>query len=298
MDTVIDFIPGLKDIRLKDLSTFIQTTDPNDFMLKFIMVAVERASESSAILIHTFDRLEREALDAVSSMFPCFYAIGPLQLLLNHTPESSLQSVGYNLWKEETECLEWLESREPNSVVYVNFGSVAVLSNQQLLEFGMGLVNSKYLFLWIIRPDLVIGENAVFPSEFVAATKERGLIASWCPQEKVLNHPSIGGFLTHCGWNSTIESLSAGVPMLCWPFFADQQTNCWSICKRFEVGLEIPNDVDRNEVEKLLRELMEEEKGKMMKKKAMHWKRLAEEASAPNGSSAMNLDDLVSKVLL
>ncbi|PRQ52310.1 putative 7-deoxyloganetin glucosyltransferase [Rosa chinensis] len=168
--------------------------------------------------------------------------------------------MGYNLWKEETECLEWLDSKEHNSVVYVSFGSIAVMSPQHLVEFGWGLANIKVPFFLVIRPDLVVGESAILPPEFVAETKERGLIASWCPQEQVRNHPSVGGFLTHSGWNSTVESLCAGVPMLCWPFFSDQLTNCWYACNEWGIGMEISNDVKRGEVEKLVRELMGGEK--------------------------------------
>ncbi len=288
----------MRDIRLKDLPSFFRTTDPNDVILNFVIESAKRAPKASSIIVHTFDALEQEVLDALStSMFPRVYAIGPLQPLLNYLPNDPLESIGYSLWKEESECLHWLSSKAPNSVLYVNFGSITVITPQQLVEFGWGLANSKQLFLWIIRPDLVVGESGILPPEFESETKERGLIASWCPQEEVLNHHSVGGFLTHCGWNSTIESLCAGVPMLCWPFLADQQTNCKYICNEWGIGMEIKNDVKREEVEKIVRELMEGEKGKKMKKKAMEWKKLAEEATEPLGSSSINLNNFVSDVL-
>lgn len=294
----IDWVPGMKGIRLRDLPTCFRTTDPNDTVFKFSLAAVEGVHEASAVVVHTFDALEPDALSALSSMPPPVYAIGPLQLLLDQLPKDPLKSMGYSLWKEETECLEWLNTKAQNSVVYVNFGSLIFLTPQQILEFGWGLANSKLPFLWAIRPDLVLGESAILPPEFEFETKERSLIPSWCPQEQVLNHPAVGGFLTHSGWNSTIESLCAGVPMLCWPIFAEQTTNCYYTCNDWGCGLEIENDVKRDDVEKLVRELMEGEKGKEMKNKAMEWKKLAEEASSPHGSSSRTLDNLVNQVLL
>ncbi|ONH90606.1 hypothetical protein PRUPE_8G063400 [Prunus persica] len=300
LDTTVDWIPGMKDIRLRDLPSFLRTTDPEDVMLSFAMGVVERASKASAIILNTYDTLEYKVLEALSSMFAPIYTIGPNHLLVNKiVPQNTiLSSIGSSLWKEEPECLRWLDSKEPDSVVYVNFGSITVMTPQQLVEFAWGLANSKKPFLWTIRPDLVKDDTALFPSEFARETKQRGLFVSWAPQEEVLNHQSIGGFLTHGGWNSTIESLSAGVPMVIWPFFADQQTNCWFSCTQWGVGLEIDSNVKRSEVEKLVRELMSGEKGKEMRKNAMEWKRKAEEATGPRGSSLLNLEKLVKDVLL
>ncbi|CAK9139136.1 unnamed protein product [Ilex paraguariensis] len=227
----------MKNIRLKDFPSFIRTTNPNVIMLDFAMTEAEKVHKASALILNTFDALEPEVLEALSTIFPTIYTIGPLQLHLNQIKEDDLKNYGSNLWKEESGCLEWLDSKEPNSVVYVNFGSVTVMTPQQLIEFAWGLANSKQTFLWIIRPDLVIGVSAILPPEFVSETKERSLLASWCPQEQVLNHRSVGGFLTHCGWNSTIESVCGGVPMLCWPIFAEQQTNCWFSGSHWGIGI-------------------------------------------------------------
>uniref|UniRef100_A0A5B7A631 Glycosyltransferase n=1 Tax=Davidia involucrata TaxID=16924 RepID=A0A5B7A631_DAVIN len=295
LDRTIDWIPVMKHVCLKDLPGILGTTDPNDIALNFTMEAAERASKASANIVHTFDALEQDVLDTLSSMLPHVYSIGPLQLLLNQISEEEqqLNSIGYNLWKEETECLQWLDSMEPNSVIYVNFGSVAVMTPQQLIEFGWGLANSKHYFLWIIRPDLVVNNcSSILPAEFLVETKERCLIVRWCQQELVLNHPSVGGFFTHSGWNSTIESLSAGVPMICLPFLGDQQTNCIYTCTEWGIGMEVGSDVKRDEVEKLVRELMEGEEGKKLKNKAMEWKKMAEEATRPDGSSSLNLDKI------
>ena len=264
------------------------------------MDIAESAHEASTVVIQSFDALEQECLDTLSTNYklPNLYSIAPLQLLLNSLPEDLLNPIQYNLWKENSECLQWLDIQKPNSVIYVNFGSTMVLTPQEVVELGWGLANSNRPVLWVIRRDLIIGESACLSDEFLAEIKERSMIISWCPQEDVLNHRSIGGFLTHCGWNSMLESLSAGVPMLCYPFFAEQQTNCWLICHKLGVGLVIDNDVKRGQVEELVKELMEGEKGKEMKSKAKEWKRLAEEATSPQGSSSTNLDNLVSQVLL
>ena len=298
METTIDWIPGIKEIRLKDLPSFIRTTNPDEFMLDFIQWECGRTRRASAIILNTFDALEHDVLEAFSSILPPVYSIGPLNLLVKHVDDKDLNAIGSNLWKEESECVEWLDTIEPNSVVYVNFGSIAVMTSEQLIEFAWGLANSNKTFLWVIRPDLVAGENALLPSEFVKQTEKRGLLSSWCSQEQVLTHPAIGGFLTHSGWNSTLESVCGGVPMICWPFFAEQQTNCWFCCKEWGIGLEI-EDVERDKIESLVRELMDGEKGKEMKEKALQWKELAKSAAfGPVGSSFANLDNMVRDVLL
>ncbi|KAE8715411.1 7-deoxyloganetin glucosyltransferase [Hibiscus syriacus] len=299
LDTVIDWIPAMEGIRLKDLPTFLRTTDPNFIMLDFVFRETERSRKASAIILNTFDDLEHQVLESLNSVLPPVYSVGPLHLALkHHVHDNELKQIGSNLWKEEPQCLQWLDTKDPNSVVYVNFGSITVMTSDQLIEFAWGLANSKQPFLWVIRPDLVGGESAIVPAEFVEETKDRGILATWCPQEQVLTHPSIGGFLTHSGWNSTIESISAGVPMTCWPFFAEQQTNCWYSCTKWGVGMEIDNDVNRDEVESLVRELVKGEKGKEMKKRTLDWKRKAEESIAnPDGSSYRNLDKMIQVLL-
>jgi len=183
-------------------------------------------------------------------------------------------------------------------VVFVNYGSVTVMTNAELVEFAWGLDNSGHDFLWIIRPDLVSGDAAVLPPEFQEAIKGRGLLASWCPQDAVLRHEAVGVFLTHSGWNSTLESLCAGVPMLCWPFFAEQQTNCRYKCTEWGVRVEIGHDVRREAVEEKIREAMGGEKGKEMRRRAVEWRETAVRATQPGGRSYANLEKLVTDVLL
>ncbi|WCJ44443.1 UDP-Glycosyltransferase superfamily protein [Euphorbia peplus] len=244
---------------------------------------------------------ENQVLNHLSSILPNpIYTIGPLQFLLkNHNEENAINNIQTNLWKEQPGCLEWLDSKQPGSVVYVNFGSITTMTPEQLVEFAWGLANSKKEFLWIIRPDVVDGESAIISTEFLEKIKERGYLASWCRQEEVLSHSAIGGFLTHAGWNSILESLCGGVPVICWPFFAEQQTNSWFCRNKWGAGMEIDGDVKRNEIEKLVNELMDGERGKEMKKKAMEWKsKAAMAASTSSGSSYMNFEILISNLML
>ncbi|KAI3672850.1 hypothetical protein L6452_38950 [Arctium lappa] len=295
LDTPYDCIPSMPGLRLKDIPPFIRITNPGDeYMVEFFVRQIERAKTASTIVLNTYHELESDILETLSSIFPPCYGIGPLNLLEKEIVHKSLASIKSNLWKEETECLEWLDSKAPLSVIYVNFGSITVMTPQQQVEFCWGLAKSNYSFLWILRPDLVIGDSAMLPPELLAETKSRGLFASWCPQEQVLKHPSIGGFLTHSGWNSTIESISSGVPMICWPFFGDQQTNCWMSCNKWGVSMEIDNNVLSDEVAKLVIELMNGEKGKEMRKNAINWKNKAEKACAfPYGSSMVNMEKMI-----
>ncbi|XP_020257455.1 7-deoxyloganetin glucosyltransferase-like [Asparagus officinalis] len=299
LDTPIDWIPGMKNIRLKDLPTFIRATNPDDIMFNYCNREARRASRASAIILNTFIDLERPILDSMAKILPPIYTIGPLSLLSSQLPPSKpLESLSSSLWKEDKSCIEWLDAKKPGSVVYVNFGSITVMSNEQLVEFAWGLANSKSDFLWIIRPDLVKGDNAILPEEFIKETRERSLLASWCAQENVLLHPSVGGFLTHSGWNSTLESICGGVPMICWPFFGEQQTNCRYACTNWGIGMEISNDVKREEVEELVRELMGGAKGKEMKRRALEWKESAIRTTKLYGSSFENFEKLVREVLL
>ncbi|KAJ9567997.1 hypothetical protein OSB04_003963 [Centaurea solstitialis] len=207
LETIIDWIPGMKGIRLRDLPTNAWTTDHNDKLFKFTVEVTKNSDKVSNIIIHTFDALEDNIVNALSCMFPRHvYTIGPVQLLLDQTlgekPHAEISNInGYSLRREEPECFQWLQSKEPNSVIYVNFGSLVAMSLAQLIEIGWGLVSSNHYFLWIIRSNLVVGdESTILPLELEEQMKKRGFIARWCSQEKVLNHSSIGGFLTHCGW--------------------------------------------------------------------------------------------------
>ncbi|CAL5021276.1 unnamed protein product [Urochloa decumbens] len=290
-----------KHMRLRDYPSFLRTTDPNDKMFAYVLHEMEHCKDANAIIYNTFDELEQPALDALRAGFtPAAYTVGPLSLLAEQLAPAGgpLDALGSSLWKEDAACLEWLDGRKARSVVYVNYGSITVMTNQQLLEFAWGLAGSGYAFLWVIRSDLVAGDAAVLPPEFAEATRGRGMQASWCPQEDVLRHEAVGVFLTHSGWNSTLEGLSGGVPMLTWPFFSEQLTNSLYKCMEWGVAMEVGGDVRRDVVEGRIREAMAGEKGREMRERAAEWKEAAARATRPGGSSFDNIDRLINDVLL
>ncbi|XP_058083651.1 (R)-mandelonitrile beta-glucosyltransferase-like [Magnolia sinica] len=301
LDTTIDWIPGMGEIRFEDMPSFIRSTDPNnDIMLNFMLDEAHNTFKAPAIVLNTFDELEYDVITAMRSMSSHVYTTGPLSMLCRHMPNyHQFKSMGWNLWKEDIGCLEWLDSQESASVIYVNFGSTTVVTAHHLSEFAWGLANSNHPFLWVIRSNLVVGDHAILQDDFMAEIKGRGLLVSWCPQEEVLSHPSIGGFITHCGWNSTIESICGGVPMICWPFFAEQMTNRRYICKEWGIGMEIDANVRREEIENAVKELMGRgEKGKEMMKNAMKWKERATKAIEEGGSSYTNFYRLVNEIFM
>ncbi|KAI3820382.1 hypothetical protein L1987_07928 [Smallanthus sonchifolius] len=171
-------------IRLKDIPPFIRYINPGDEnIVQFHCSQLERAKSASAIFFNTFDELDCDILNTLSSKFPPCYGIGPLHVLENKIVEKTLASFKSNLWKEDLESLKWLDSKEPPSVIYVNFGSITVMTFQQLVEFGWGLAKTNYSFLWMIRSDVVIGESAVLPYE-LAEIRVEGCWQIGAPKNK------------------------------------------------------------------------------------------------------------------
>lgn len=301
-NTALEWIPGMKHMRLKDMPNFVRSTDPEDIAFNRWLEEAQDILTADAIVFNTFYDFESEVLDTVASVFPKnnIFNLGPLTSLCKALPASEDASTRPSLWKENTECLRWLDSHKPDSVIFINFGSIAVMTADDFDEFAWGLANSGHPFLWIVRPDVVKGKNsATLSDEFLEETKDRGMIARWCPQEKVLAHPSVGAFLTHNGWNSTLEGICGGVPMLCWPFFAEQQVNCRYACTTWGIGLEISSTVKREELEGLVREMMEGENGKVMRNKAVEWKKKSEIACSAikGGSSYVDFERFVEFLL-
>ena len=293
--TVIDPVPGLPaDMRLRDMASFVRTTDPDDPVLRIVLAHMQALpTAATAVVLNTFGELEGEVVAVMSAALPLIYAVGPLPLL-TEADAGPLETLSANLTKEDDGCLAWLGSKEPRSVVYANFGSIVVLTSQQIEEFAWGLANSGYHFLMVLRGTMQT--TTTLAPEFVEATKDRGYVTSWCPQREVLRHQAIGVFLTRCGWNSMLEGICSGVPMLCWPFGADQHTNRRFACIEWCVGVEIGSDVKRGEVETLLRDVMGGEKERKMRGQAAQWEERASAASEPGGPSWVNFDRLLNEV--
>ncbi|QCD79146.1 linamarin synthase 2-like [Vigna unguiculata] len=299
LDISLDWIKGMSNMRLRDLPTFCRVTSLDDILFDFLNSESRNCLKSSAVIINTFEDLDEEGLEILRSYNPNIYTIGPLDLLGRHFPEKEkgFMSVGSSLWKNDSNCLTWLNKWEPNSVVYVNFGSIAVMTAHHLKEFAWGLANSKLPFLWIKRADIVTDDSDPLPQEFFDEIKDRGYITSWCMQEQVLSHPSVGVFLTHCGWNSTLEGIYAGVPMVCWPFFSDQHTNCRYVCANWGVGMEINQDVKRDEISDLVTEMIKGEKGNAIRQKSLEWKKKAIKATDVGGTSYNHIHKLIKEAL-
>jgi pathogen-inducible salicylic acid glucosyltransferase len=204
---------------------------------------------------------------------------------------------GLNLFKPNVDaCMKWLDTKEIGSVVYASFGSLASLGEEQMEELSLGLKNSNCYFLWVVRES----EEKKLPDNFLEETAEKGLVVTWCPQLDVLAHKAIGCFMTHCGWNSTLEALSLGVPMVAMPQWTDQPTNAKFIVDVWKVGIRIKLDekgiATKEEIELRIREVMEGEKGKEMKKNSLRLKELAIEAVDEGGSSDKNIEEFVAKL--
>ncbi|KAL0309643.1 UNVERIFIED_CONTAM: UDP-glycosyltransferase 73D1 [Sesamum radiatum] len=143
---------------------------------------------------------------------------------------------------DERKCLEWLDSKKPKSVLYACLGSQCRLVPEQLIELGLGLEASKQPFIWVIKTGdrSEEMEKWLMEERFEERIQGRGLlIKGWAPQVLILSHPAISGFLTHCGWNSTIEGVCSGVPMITWPMFAEQFLNEKLIVEILRIGVRV-----------------------------------------------------------
>ncbi|KAK9282656.1 hypothetical protein L1049_010875 [Liquidambar formosana] len=305
MDRLIMCVPGMEGfLRHRDLPDFCRVDDLADSKFQLFKTETHKTPRADALILNTFEQLEAPILSHIRSHCPKLYTIGPVHAHLKTrlaaettTSSSSLSSKSNSLWEEDRSCMTWLDAQPLKSVIYVSFGSLAILTRDELMEFWYGLVNSKKLFLWVIRPDLVAGKDGEpqIPVELSEGTKERGHVVGWAPQEEVLAHPAVGGFLTHSGWNSTLESIVAGVPMICWPYLADQQVNSRFVSEIWKVGLDMKDTCDRATVEKMVNDLMEVRQDEFNRSADMMAK-IARRSVSEGGSSYCYLDRLIEDI--
>ncbi|XP_051177364.1 DIMBOA UDP-glucosyltransferase BX8 [Lolium perenne] len=286
-------VSELPPYRVRDL----MRVGNHDLTRELLERAVAAVDTSAGLILNTFDALERRELEKLRQdlTLPVF-DIGPLHML-SPAVESSLL-------RQDRSCLEWLDARPPASVLYVSFGSLACMSPRDLVETAWGIAGSNVPFLWVVRPGLVAAageENEVtvtrLPDGFEAATRGRGTVVAWAPQEEVLRHPAVAGFWTHCGWNSTTESVCEGVPMLCRPHFGDQMGNARYVEHVWRVGFEVGGELERGAVEAAIRRLVTGKDGAEMQARAGELKKAAKECTGVAGSSHLAINKLVDHML-
>ncbi|KAL3340569.1 hypothetical protein AABB24_028956 [Solanum stoloniferum] len=285
-----------------------QVKDRKNDEYKWYLLNVSRLPLAAGIFVNSWDDLEPVSLKALrENLFfqkiplPPVYTIGPLIKQDEVVTEN------------DAEILAWLDNQPPDSVLFVVFGSGGTLTSEQLTELAWGLEMSQQRFILVARKPSDASASAAFfnvgsdendpllylPEGFIKKSEGRGLVVpSWAPQTSILNHSSIGAFLSHCGWNSTLESVIHGVPIIAWPLYAEQRMNVTFLAEEAGVALKFSIDpgeelVDRNEIEKNVRIVMEGEKGKAMRRRAKELKESAKIALNSEGSSYESLCSIV-----
>ncbi|KAL5542764.1 hypothetical protein UlMin_010474 [Ulmus minor] len=297
-------LPGLPLLTSSDLPSFMDASNANSYMMSFFREQFETLDRESnpRVLVNTFEVLEPEALRAISEMN--LIGIGPLlpSAFLDEN-DASDTSFGGDLYHCSQDCVKWLNSKPKASVVYVSFGSTVHLSKLEMEEIARCLVACGLPFLWVIRDK---GNGQEGKEEYELSCREEleklGMMVRWCSQVKVLSSPSLGCFVTHCGWNSSLESLAFGVPMVALPRMADQITNAKLIEDLWKTGVRVkPNKdgvVEGDEIKRCLDLVMgEEERGKEIRRNANKLKELAREAAKEGGSSNANFRAFLNEVI-
>ncbi|GLT97539.1 hypothetical protein SLE2022_150980 [Rubroshorea leprosula] len=277
-EKTLDFLPDFSMIRASDLPDGVvlrNVHSPFAEMLHKMGLALPRAT---AVAANSFEELDPIITNMLKSRFRKFLNIGPFCRTL---PPSFSDSHG---------CIEWLHKQEPASVAYISFGSVVIPPPHELAALAEALEDVGSPYLWSFRGD----PEKLLPKEFVERSKERGKIVPWAPQLKVLEHPSVGVFITHCGWNSVLESMVGGVPLIVRPFFGEQNLNNRFVEAVWGMGLGVEGGILTKDVMvKALKLILSTEEGEKMRKKIGVHKELALKAVEPNGSTTKNFENLV-----
>ncbi|XP_057435852.1 UDP-glycosyltransferase 74G1-like [Lotus japonicus] len=286
-------LPELPQLQHQDMPSFFLLKKADDrFTLGFVVAQFSNIDKADWILCNSFYELNKEVADWTMKILPKFRTIGPCvpSTFLDKQIKDADEDVVGEFTRDE--CITWLNDKPKGSVVYVSFGSMAALNEEQTEEIAYGLRDSGSYFLWVVRES----EQIKIPKDFEKKS-EKGLVVTWCSQLKVLAHEAIGCFVTHCGWNSTLEALSLGVPTIAIPQWSDQGTNAKLTVDVWETGTRAPLDekqiVRRDALKHCIWEIMESEKGQEIKSNAMQFKTFAAGAVSNGGSSHKHIAEFV-----
>ncbi|KAJ0987961.1 hypothetical protein J5N97_006317 [Dioscorea zingiberensis] len=279
---------------------------------KFMEEMIEGQNSADGVVVNSFDELEAPYVECYQKTTgKKAWMIGPLSL--SNKNFSDLAARGNKADIDEGLCMNWLDSMNPGSVLYLSFGSMAVTKLDQVMEVGLALEASGRPFVWVVKAGEKAAEVEEWLSEgFEERTRSRGLIIrGWAPQAMILSHRAVGGFMTHCGWNSTLEAVTAGVPMITWPHFAEQFINEKLIVEVLEIGVPVgmksPTKwgdengnalaVEKERIVKAVERLMNE--GEEAEERRMRAKVLGEKACRAmeeGGSSYQNLSTFIKSI--
>lgn len=290
-------------LKYDEVPSFLHPSSPYTFLKAAILGQFKNMSKLTFILVETFQELEHDVVNYLTSKKFPIKTVGPLFKYPKEVATTSNDDVQGDFMKVEN-CIDWLDTKSPSSLVYISFGSVVILKKEQVEEIAYGLLNSGVNFLWVIRPPTKVQnfDPLSLPNGFLEKAGDKAKIVQWCPQEQVLSHPSVACFVTHCGWNSTMEALSSGVPVLAFPQWGDQVTDAKYLVDVFKVGFRLCRGeaenriIPRDEVEKCVREATNGPKAAEIKENALKWKKKAEEAVVEGGSSERNMQAFVDYV--
>lgn len=285
-------LPCMPLLKHDEVPSFLHPSTPHSCFRRAILGQYNNLGKPFCILLDTFHELEKEIIDYMAKICP-IKTVGPLF----KNPKAPTLTVG-------DDCIDWLDKKPPSSVVYISFGTIVYLKQEQVEEIAYALLKSGVSFLWVMKPPAENSgvEIVELPDGFLENVGDNGKVVQWSPQEKVLAHPSVACFLTHCGWNSTMESLASGVPVITFPQWGDQVTDAVYLCDVFKTGLRLCRGeaenriISREEVEKCLLEATAGPKAAELKENALKWKKEAEKAVADGGSSDRNIQAFVDEV--
>ncbi|EPS68108.1 hypothetical protein M569_06671 [Genlisea aurea] len=281
-------LPSLPALEAGDLLYLPDKVDKRGDIVRYLAAQFELLENADYILVNTFYHLEPEVLDWLEERYPKQRAIGPTFLLPGIDAETAApQQESYS---------EWLDSKQPNSVIFVSFGTIVTFGGNQMEEVAHALLMSNRNFLWVVRNT---EEVEKLPREI--RESEAGLIVNWCHQSRVLSHPAVSCFMTHCGWNSTLEALSIGVPIVAMPRWTDQTANAKFIEDTWRVGVRLKRGWKSDEIfgrERIAKCIEEVVNGVELRKNCLKWKALAVEAVRRGGTSIDSVEEFVRELLL